>query len=84
MSKVVDYLNAVDSDARMAAGFENNPEESMREFGLLAQDICALISGGGDAVIAKSLGMQEEFGIIQVNQKLHKTFDDEVVNDWTS
>ncbi|MCJ8274515.1 MAG: hypothetical protein MJK04_34595 [Psychrosphaera sp.] len=82
MSKVVDYLNAVDSDARMAAGFENNPEESMLKFGLLPQEICALISGGGNATIAQNFEAKAELGTLQIIQHLYKTFDDKALGDY--
>jgi len=50
MSKLVDYLNLLDTDATAREAHEQNPQTSMTQFGLSADEQQTLMSGDKTAI----------------------------------
>jgi hypothetical protein len=50
MSKLVDYLNLLDTDATAREAHERNPQASMAQFGLSADEQQTLMSGDKTAI----------------------------------
>ena len=57
MSKLVEYLNALDSDAELKAAHDADPEGTMADYGLTDEEIAAVMSGD-DSTITKASGVE--------------------------
>lgn len=59
MSKLLDYLNALDQDAAARAAHQQDPQAAMTQFGLSPDEQSALMSGDR-AAIAGIVGVAPE------------------------
>lgn len=65
MSKLVEYLNALDADAKLKNAHDLNQKQTMREFGLSEEEIDVVLSGDQD-LLMKFLGEEKyKLAIIQ-------------------
>lgn len=58
MSKLLDFLNSLDGDAKALAAFQKDPKATMERAGLSATEQQAIISGDKSA-LAKLAGIDE-------------------------
>lgn len=58
MSKLLDFLNSLDSDAAALAAFQKDPKPTMERAGLSATEQQAIISGDNSA-LSKLAGIDE-------------------------
>ena len=73
MSKLLDYLNALDKDAAAREAFTKDPQAAMKQYGLDEAEQAALASGDKVAV-AKLIGIKSnDLPKIQVHQGSYKT-----------
>jgi hypothetical protein len=68
MSKLVEYLNAVDSDAALSEAFQSDPEAAMADYGLTTEESEAVMTGDKEKV-ASVAGV--EVAAIGTVQSLH-------------
>lgn len=71
MSKILDYLNEVDANAKLKALHEADPEGTMKSYGLTDAEIKALLCGDC-ATVAKLSGAGE--GELQAMQTPHVVY----------
>ena len=54
MSKLAQYLNTLDSDAKLQAEYQSNPQQSMRAHGFSDNEIGSILAGDISALVASS------------------------------
>lgn len=58
MATLVEYLNALDSDAALKAAHEADPQATMKNYGLTDEEIQSVLSGD-EAAVTKKAGVDE-------------------------
>ncbi|TKB52794.1 hypothetical protein [Ferrimonas aestuarii] len=64
MSKLLDYLNELDSNPDLKAAHDKDTESSMKAYGLNSEEIAAVMSGD-KTQIAKAAGVEDAEAIIK-------------------
>lgn len=67
MSKLLDYLNALDQDAAARDAHQQDPQAAMTQFGLSPDEQSALMSGDKTAISTMAGIALENFPLIQVD-----------------
>jgi hypothetical protein len=60
MSRLLEYFNEVDRNAVLRTAHHANPTVSMNEFGLIAEECHAVLSGSGE-LLAEAVGLERDY-----------------------
>ncbi|BDY05456.1 hypothetical protein [Ferrimonas sp. YFM] len=71
MSKLLDYINELDSNADLLDAHKKDPESTMKTYGLSDEEIAAVMSGDSDKIRALSGANSDQdlVNVVQVQQK---------------